>query len=369
MKESSDDGRQESSKDPAQKEVDLLQYPRGEEGKRVSSVITQYLQDNAPEFRRLTELRQQGWSNSEGDRFFQMQRHNADTADEKMARIFYKMMKEIAQEMQRATGALAISDTSADAPAILDLCMAPGGFLATALKLNPTAQALAFSLPPSEGGHNVFLPNASNVTLKFLDVTLLAADMCVTVSPDQHPEAKDLLPRQIDSGQLFDLVLCDGQVLRTQTRVADREYRQARRLTVTQLAIGLERVRTGGTMVVLLHKVEAPDTVFLLYTFSKFCSVRLFKPRRHHAKRSSFYMIASDVRNRDGEAVRAMERWKRMWEVATFGTDEEYENVLHEDCFNAEEVLGKFGSELLELGREVWETQAKALEKAPFIKR
>jgi len=54
--------------------------------------------------------------------------------------------------------------------------------------------------------------------------------------------------------------------------------REARRLAVTQLAIGLEHVKIGGTMVVLLHKVEATDTVSLLYRFSKFSSVKLFKP-------------------------------------------------------------------------------------------
>src|SRR2546423_6558730 len=75
------------------------------------------------------------------------------------------------------------------------------------------------------------------------------------------PDARSLLPQQFDPGQLFDLVLCDGQVLRTHVRAPYREMREARRLAVTQLAIGLEHLRIGGTMVVLLHKVEATDTV------------------------------------------------------------------------------------------------------------
>ncbi|KAL2854259.1 hypothetical protein BJY01DRAFT_205777 [Aspergillus pseudoustus] len=33
-----------------------------------------------------------------------------------------------------------------------------------------------------------------------------------------------------------------------------------------------------ATMIVLLHKVEAPHTMQLLYTFGKFASVRLDKP-------------------------------------------------------------------------------------------
>jgi 23S rRNA U2552 (ribose-2'-O)-methylase RlmE/FtsJ len=286
-----------------------------------------------------------------------------------MAQIFYEMMKEIGQEMHRSTCALAISKMGANSPTILDMCMAPGGFLATTLNINPGARAVGFSLPVSQGGHKALLPRDPNVTLKFLDITMLAADMGVIGIPAEHPEAKNLLSQQFDPGQLFDLVLCDGQVLRTHVRAAHREMREARRLSVTQLAIGLGRVKIGGTMVVLLHKVEATDTVSLLYRFNKFSSVKLFKPTRHHAKRSSFYMIATNIQSQHSEAVLAVERWKRLWKVATFGTDVEYEEELRTECLDAEEVLGEFGRELVRLGREIWGIQAKALEKAPFIKK
>jgi len=78
-------------------------------------------------------------------------------------------------------------------------------------------------------------------------------------------------------------------------------------------------------MVVLLHKVEAPNTVALLHTFNKFSSIKLFKPAIHHAKRSSFYMVATDYRSQHCEALLAVERWRRQWKAATFGTDGEYE--------------------------------------------
>ena len=69
-----------------------------------------------------------------------------------MAQIFYEMMKEIGQEMHRSTCALAISNMAPNSPTILDMCMAPGGFLATTLNINPGARALGFSLPVSKGG-------------------------------------------------------------------------------------------------------------------------------------------------------------------------------------------------------------------------
>jgi hypothetical protein len=193
--------------------------------------------------------------------------------------------------------------------------------------------------------------------------------MGVTDIPAEHTDARNMLPQQFDPGQLFDLVLCDGQVLRTHVRAPYREMREARRLAVTQLAIGLEHLTIGGTMVVLLHKVEATDTVSLLYTFNKFSSVKLFKPTRHHAKRSSFYMIATNIQSQHSEAVQAVEAWKKQWKVATFETDLEYEEELRTACLNAEEVLGEFGTELVRLGREVWGIQARALKRAPFIKK
>lgn len=233
---------------------------------------------------------------------------------------------------------------------------------------NPRACALGFSLPISEGGHKVLLPTGPNVTLRFLDITMLAADMGIAEIPAEHPEAERFLSQQLDPGQLFDLVLCDGQVLRTHSRAAYREKREARRLSATQLAIGLEHVKIGGTMIVLLHQVEATDTVSLLYRFNKFSSVEFFKPTRHHTKRSSFYMIATNIQSQHCEAILAVEMWKKQWKVATFGTDEEYKE-LRAACLYEEEVLGEFGTELVRLGRKVWGIQAKALENAPFIKK
>jgi hypothetical protein len=193
-------------------------------------------------------------------------------------------------------------------------------FLATTLNTNPGARALGFSLPVSKRGHKALLPRYPNMTHKFLRATY-------------------------------------------------QQMREDLRLAVTQLAIGLEHVKIGGTMVVLFHKVEATDTVSLLYRFSKFSSVKFFKPTRHHTKRSSFYMIATNIQSQHCDVVLAVERWKRQWKVATFGTGVEYEEELRAACLNAEEVLGEFEIELVRLGREVWEIQLKALENAPFIKK
>ncbi|KAL2841163.1 FtsJ-like methyltransferase family protein [Aspergillus pseudoustus] len=338
---------------------------------RVSAEIARYLRKESPEFCRLSKLRQQGWANPAGDVFFSKQRRTADSADDKTARVFYNMMQGIGDEMHLLTGVFRIKHSGGPDTAILDMCMAPGGYLATALHHNPDARAVGFSLPAKQGGHNVLLPRRPNITLNFLDITMLAADMGATDTsiPAEHPDTDNFLPRQFDPADKFDLVICDGQVLRTHERAAYRERREATRLTVTQLALGLEHLKPGGSMIVLLHKVEAPDCVYLLYTFEKFASVRLFKPTRAHAKRSSFYMVATNIRSDCEEAGNAIAMWKRMWNVATFGSDEVYQEAIWDDDRpDAVSLLSEFGPRLVGLGREVWDIQSNALAKAPFIR-
>jgi hypothetical protein len=278
------------------------------------------------------------------------------------------MMKEIGHDMHRKTDIFQIKSSMPDEQYILDMCMAPGGFLATALAYNPEARALGFSLPTGEGGHNVLLPQHPKVALKFLDVTMLAEDMGQSIIPDEHPDVGKFLPSQFGPGQMFDLILCDGQVLRLHDRAAYREPKEASRLTVTQLALALDHIKSGGTMIVLLHKFEAPDTVHLLYTFHKFASMQLYKHTKFHAKRSSFYMLATNVRSHCKEATVAIEQWKRIWKIATFGADDDYYKAIHENTSDVGGILDDFGSELIQLGREIWDIQANALEKAPFMR-
>ncbi|KAL9949223.1 hypothetical protein ACHAQF_005722 [Verticillium nonalfalfae] len=219
----------------------------------------------------------------------------------------------------------------------------------------------------SDGGHKVLLPRRADVDLRFLDVTMLAADMGSPDIPVDHIDAKKFLPRQIDTSRVFDLVLCDGQVLRTHDRAPYREKREARRLTTVQLALGLEHLRSGGTMIVLLHKVEAWDTLCLVRLFTKFASIKLFKPTSGHGKRSSFYMVASRVQSQEPEALAAISKWKKTWNTATFAPDEKYWEEIRHGEEPVSDVLEDFGPELIKLGREVWAVQAKALAKASFI--
>ena len=121
-------------------------------------------------------------------------------------------------------------------------------------------------------------------------------------------------------------------------------------------------------MVVLLHKVEVPDSLALLNLFSSFSDVQLYKPVRSHASRSSFYLVASDIRATGEAPIRAVEEWKRVWRIATFGTEEEYTESRRKDANWARDLLAELDPTIIEKGKAVWNIQAEALEKAPYIR-
>jgi hypothetical protein len=248
--------------------------------------------------------------------------------------------------------------------------MAPGGFTASVLKRNHDARVCGISLPSSQGGHEILLPNwqrDSRIDVRFLDVTMLAKEMDVTYIPAEHPDAANFSPDRRFRGEEFDLIFCDGQVLRMHTRAEYRENWEAWRLLTSQLVLALQRIREGGKIVALLHKVDAWDTVTLLHTLSKFSSLRSFKPEKKHAIRSSFYVVAERVQPQSVDALQAVATWKKEWYIATFGSAAEYRDNHDELHRDVDDVLSDFGTELIHIGRPIWSIQSAALRKASFV--
>lgn len=146
------------------------------------------------------------------------------------------MMQEIAFEMNTVTGALSFASNDGSTLQVLDLCMAPGGYSAAILDLNPTASIDGVSLPPEDGGHEVLLPFGAKdlrVCVLFTDITMLATEYGVKMEeiPNNHPDAVDLTSPRPYPNKEYDLILCDGQVLRTQIRESYRDQCEPARLT------------------------------------------------------------------------------------------------------------------------------------------
>jgi len=282
------------------------------------------------------------------------------------------MMQQIGDEIQAKTGAFSHVNQiqPGDEIKILDLCMAPGGYTSTALKYNPRAKATGITLPPNQGGHKVLL-KSPQVTILYRDITMFAKEFVPDDHeiPIQHPAQSSFLTERPFINHKFNLVICDGQVLRTHQRPEYREANEATRLTNSQLILGLQRILQGGTVIMLLHKIEAWDTMELLYLFSRFADIEVFKPVKKHAIRGTFYLIAKSVQPDEEAASVAVEAWKKAWWYATFGGEEGTgAGRMQVDDGYVRSVIDDFGERFIMLARPVWKIQADALGRSDFVR-
>jgi hypothetical protein len=121
---------------------------------------------------------------------------------------------------------------------------------------------------------------------------------------------------------------------------------------------------------VLLHKPYKWRCVKLLYAFSRFSNIQLFKPRRYHAEKSSFYLVARNVQPKREEAIRAINTFRNSWCYATFGADQsEVENDDELDGGDIGSVLAEFGPAFIELARPIWPGKMKYSLRVHFLNR
>lgn len=199
---------------------------------------------------------------------------------------------------------------------ILDLCMAPGGYTAAALDHRNSFKAYAITLAHESGGHNVIIDRNRLQGLRFHDITMFK-EFCPNgkdIPEDFKSKFSDIKPFKYIK---YHLVFADGKTLRTHDRIKDTYNanlsKETVRLQTSQLILAMNRMHNGGTLVMLLHKIDTWHSAYMLYTFSKFAKVEVFKPVKKHAARSSFYMIAKDIKINHPETTKAIDEWKEDW--------------------------------------------------------
>jgi hypothetical protein len=109
----------------------------------------------------------------------------------------------------------------------------------------------------------------------------------------------------------------------------------------------MQRIAAGGTLVMLLHKIDSWGSAIILYTFSKFAKVQVFKPARKHSARSSFYMIAQGVQPKHEAAKRAVQEWRDVWWKTTFGGEDGTGEKEESNNDFVSKVLDEFGGSSL----------------------
>ena len=262
--------------------------------------------------------------------------------------------------------------------------MAPGGYSASALKFNPQASVSGASLPEKLGGHKLFVQDGfrgASVRVWQGDLTSLVGDMGIDDGdiPEEHPNFGKLQKDEVWAEEKFDLVFCDGQVLRnhSQNMAEHRRRCEARRLICSQLLIALRHVRVGGSMVILLHKVDSWDTVLTLRAFDQFASIALFKPQTAHKARSSFYLVAKNIQPHHKDALVAIQDWTKAWNDATFqsltgeGRKGAFPGNGNESTALGQQVtkvMDEFGERLIRLGETAWKIQEEAIRGSPWFK-
>lgn len=289
---------------------------------------------------------------------------NADVPNTRGRERLFKMMCAIAKEMSDKTDCLTFKQSSVH---VLDVCMAPGGFSRVALQANKGfAMVDAFTLPEEDGGHRVMIPPDKNIRICYADITMLAGEMGIDDIPTTHPEAPKFHLEWPFPRDLYDLVICDGQTLRTH-QVADyRRMSEQTRLFNVELIIALQRIKPGGTIIVLLHRLHKYRTFQLLRSFDKFSEINLFKPTTFHADRSSFYLVAKNVRPLCAEASRTVQTCKESWMRCTFPDSDELPDDIRPGSDDTEdpEFLEKF----LSIATPIWRVQETALREARWMK-
>lgn len=174
------------------------------------------------------------------------------------------------------------------------------------------------------------------------------------------------LPHEIKYG-VCGLVVLDGHLLRAQENARRWEYG---RLLISQLVMGLQAVKIGGTMVVKLSRPDNVRTAKLLYLLDIIsASLITCKPRSMHSNRGTFYAVAKGVRY--GAEARCfttlIEGLQKLWHELTYGGDEGHGRFITEMdldfIIRTDELADRYLLRLIELGREVWAVQAAALRR------
>ncbi|KAJ5720996.1 uncharacterized protein N7483_008930 [Penicillium malachiteum] len=330
--------------------------------------IIGFLESKSTIFAELRCVQKEVWESPDADEHYKAQKEKAASTARKQKSYFFQMMKSIGDKLQYKHRLIPPASERSDFEA-LDICMAPGGFTSTVLKHNPLAKVYGLTLSLKEGGNEIFIKKWTenpNIEIQFTDIAMLSAELGSPgfVSPGSSSglQFSSLIPLE---GRMFDLVICDGQVVAGRYEGSKSKH-AATRLSCAQVILGLQRIKPDGTFVMLLHQTYRPQVVRLLEAFSHFSNIALFKPVPCHAKRNSFYIVAKNVDPHNERACRLLRDLKSSWRACTaeaFGMDLGETSVDEATTEDMENILQSFGESLVKLSKPIWKIQRDALKK------
>lgn len=281
---------------------------------------------------------------------------------------FYQKTQRIGRGLARTTRLL---DLNCSSPRVLDLCMAPGGFSSTTKEFIPSSVIDAVTLPIQLGGYLVMLEGFRNII--YADITMYIEEMSPGEDvPVDHPDMEQFDTTRPFAENKYDIIFCGGTVGKTHPMEEYRHECEYSRLTTSQLVFALNRLKPGGSLVLVLHHVEYWDTVCLLDMFSQFSNIQLFKHSKWYSIGPSFYMVAKNIDLEHGTAKLAIRYWKDLWKYHTF---KDFSDVAlpslplsQPESEFACQLRDEWGAQYLELAQPIWKIQTKRLRSMPFTR-
>ncbi|KAG8692842.1 hypothetical protein FRC08_009504 [Ceratobasidium sp. 394] len=307
----------------------------------------------------LNELRRKGWRSGAIHEHFEHQRHQSDyDKQDGTDKYWVDRMYESMRQMDH-TGKFV------RASRFLDIGCCPGGYSSYVLRTCPEATGMGITLPVEDGGHGVAIPQDLSLRIDIImqDLTTydLAPDM---LKPTTNPTQLSTLPF---GPHTFDFVMCDAHHLRL-CPDNDRRPWNWTRLVVSQLLLGLRAVSAGGTMFVKLSNVERPLTARILIALCRVANhVRAIKPRKLHANRGTFYVLAQGIQTSSVEYKELASGLEQLWHIMTFEGNEGYGKDItwaeQDHVMRWAEVTSPDGMTcIVRLGTRVWQIQRDALK-------
>ena len=239
----------------------------------------------------------------------------------------------------------------------------PGGFSSYILDKNPNANGTGVSLPVDDGGHEFLLEEHHRSRFQLFNANLTYYQLGPTVIDNGRLQS---LPFDIIEAP-FDVVLLDGHQLRTQASALPWD---SSRLLISQLILGMQSVKNGGTIIMKLPLPHKPVSARILHLLDTTSSRILgWKPNIMHANRGTFYAVAKGVGDgRGGHRIPSiLEALKTLWVSLTFGGEEgSGRYMVPEDLdflISMDDLVSHRLDWLTKLGTPLWNVQKTALEK------
>ncbi|KAJ6011576.1 hypothetical protein N7451_002988 [Penicillium sp. IBT 35674x] len=296
-------------------------------------------------YRRLKDLKERGWKNQDGDRFFEERRKTASNPTQSKKESFYQMTCHIGSGLAEGTDIFKSDPTGLK---VLDLCMAPGGFTTAAANNLWEPLIDGITLPPQIGGYEVLAKKYCQHII-YADITMYPTEMGYEGPiPEGHPDASHFDRSRPLLDNTYDIVICGGAVGRDHPREEYRQNCEGTRLTVSQMVFAMNHLNPA------------------------FSEIQLYKHPKCHAIKSSFYLIAKNVNLGHPVAKQSASHWRNLWGYLTFKDFEDVplpDTSLHgsDDAF-VRSMIDDFGPQFQRIAQPVWKCQAKALRKQSFTK-